>query len=30
MFLVMAASDNVVRGCMTPKYIDKETLVRVC
>jgi len=22
----MAASDNVIRGCLTPKYIDKETL----
>jgi len=25
---VMAASDNVIRGCMTPKLIDKETLCR--
>lgn len=25
----MAASDNVIRGCLTPKYIDKETLAGV-
>ena len=25
----MATSDNVIRGCMTPKYIDKETLTEV-
>jgi len=25
---VMAASDNVIRGCLTPKYIDKETLYK--
>ena len=25
----MAASDNVIRGCLTPKYIDKETLSEV-
>lgn len=28
-FLAMAASDNVIRGCLTPKYIDKETLSEV-
>jgi len=27
--IAMAASDNVIRGCLTPKYIDKETLAGV-
>ena len=25
----MASSDNVIRGCFTPKYIDRETLLNV-
>lgn len=30
MFECMQSSDNVVRGGLTPKYIDRENFVRIC